>query len=185
MARAHVSCSDQWKARDQNKNLCPIHWGLWLISFLCSREVWTGGRGVWCNTRGIDNSWAKGLSKSQLLIPHAPASQGGRETSGLGCSTSATEQTHVIQPQPLLPATIPLTKGSLFAHPPNPWVLTWWFYFPGSQVPGSRPALSGLCPKKGPSKPPCASGRQLQKEKTLYIFDSVTAGLSHHLSLTM
>jgi len=44
-------------------------------------------------------------------------------------------------------------------------------------VPGSRRGPSGLLPKQGPLGPPCASGRQLRKEKSIYILAGETAAL--------
>lgn len=129
MARACVSCSEQWKVRDQNKNLCPFHWGMWLFIFLCSREVWTRGRGVslWCDAtpEGV-TVLGQRACPGPSHISHMPQPvQGGRETSRSGCFTRATEQTHVIQPQPLLSPTAPLMKGPLFAHSSNPCMLIW------------------------------------------------------------
>lgn len=120
MAGACVSCSDQWKVRDQDKNLLPIHWGITM--FLCSREFWIAGSGVslWCNATPEEGTILGGRAcPSPSHLSHTPQPvQGGRETSGSGYSTSATEQnTHDTASAPASPHS-PFDEGT-FVCPPS------------------------------------------------------------------
>lgn len=170
MARACVSCSDQWKVRHQNKNLCPIHWGMWLIIFLALGRFGQDGIqeavSLWCDaTPEGETIVGQRACPSPSHLSHMPQPvHGGRETSGSGCSTRATEQTPVIQPQPLLSPTAPLMKGPLFAHPPNPWMVLGDF---NALVPkylaAGMPSLACV-PRKGHPDLPVHQ-RQLQKKR--------------------
>lgn len=78
VAEAFVSCSDQWKVRDQDKDLCPIHRGMEFINFLCSREVCTGVRGVVMQHQRKGQLLGKGFVQVPVTYPTSPSQRSGR-----------------------------------------------------------------------------------------------------------
>lgn len=74
------------------------------------------------------------------------------------------------RPQALLPLLAPVWRGELcLLTVPDTGMLTQWLHCPATQVPGNR------FPRQRPPRPPCTSGRQLRKEKSIYILASETA----------
>lgn len=114
MARACVSCSDQWKVRDQNKISAPFTEACGSSSScVCSREVWTGGRGesLWCDAtpEGVTIREQR-VCPLPVIYPTCPSQRRGAGRHQDQAAPPVPLSKHVIQPQPLLPPTAPLIK---------------------------------------------------------------------------